>query len=143
MLELLALVVLVAIFFGVSLSAALSGVIVALIVVFVVCAASVFISPFIEAFWVRLTTATPKPKKAKPADRFANIKTLEFNPKTQGWALILFVTYLITAIIILATGLSDTDAWRKMPTFIGFLIPALPFVFMLIISIIKKRASKH
>ena len=149
MLELLALVILVAIFFGISLTAALHGIIKFVLIILGLCILLVIITPAAEKFWEWFTNVPPE--TPKPQVQPKPIKKRKKNTKANlisGWIVVFIICFLITGIIILISGVIETNAWRSMPIFIQLLVPHLPFIAILTTSLVrdqiyKKRASKH
>ena len=153
MLELLALIILIAIFFGISLSAALNGV----IIIFVSILAGWFLlallfPPFADLFeWnqdrkKKQAIANQARRKEAQAKRAAK-KAAKQNKYPWAGAIIVFVfMYLVTALFIILVGLIIRNFIPNMtfniPEWLMLLLPATPFVAFEIIACIKNRARR-
>ena len=153
MLELLAFVILVAIFFGISVSAALNGVIivfVAIIVIWLLIAA--LFPPIVDAFeWnqerkKKQEIINQEKRKAAQAKRNAK-KAAKQGKYPWGGAILIFVfLYLVTAIFMMLIGLIIEKIFPNvnysMPEWLMLLLPATPFITLEIVAFIKKRARR-
>lgn len=153
MLELLAFVILVAIFFGISVSAALNGVIIlfaAIIVIWLLIAA--LFPPIVDAFeWnqerkKKQEIINQEKRKVAEAKRAAK-KAAKQGKYPWGGAILAFIfMYLITALLIMIIGLIIQKFFPElnysMPNWLMILLPATPFVMIEIIASIKKRARR-
>ena len=153
MLELLAFVILVAIFFGISVSAALNGVIivfVAIIVIWLLIAA--LFPPIVDAFeWnqerkKKQEIINQEKRKAAQAKRNAK-KVAKQDKYPWGGAILIFVfMYLVTGFFIIFIGLVVKIFVPNMvfniPEWLMLLLPATPFITLEIVAFIKKRARR-
>ena len=148
MLELLAAVILVAIFFGVSLTTALYGIIQTILIIIALSTVVVILTPFAERFWEWFNNVPEQKPKLQEQPKLA--KKRPRNAKRNniiGWIVVFVLCFLITGIILLATDVINTSEWQSIPIYVRIFIPHLPFVAILATSIIKnqinkKRASK-
>lgn len=153
MLELLAFVILVAIFFGISVSAALNGVIiifVAIIVIWLLIAA--LFPPIVDALeWnqerkKKKEIADQQKRKVAEAKRAAK-KAAKQGKYPWGGAILAFVfMYLVTALFIMLIGLVVENFIPNMafniPEWLMLILPATPFITLEIVAFIKKRARR-
>lgn len=153
MLELLAFVILVAIFFGISVSAALNGVIiifVAIIVIWLLIAA--LFPPIVDALeWnqerkKKQEIINQEKRKAAQAKRAAK-KAAKQGKYPWGGAILAFIfMYLVTALFIMLIGLVVENFISNMafniPEWLMLILPATPFITFEIVAFIKKRARR-
>ena len=141
MVEFLAFIVLVAIFFGVSLTTALYGTIKAILWIIGLSILYAMLSPALEKFWawftdvepIKNTTKSTPTKKRTPNAKRNNI---------GGWIVIFIICYLITTIILYAFNIVETDGFDKLPIIIKILIPSLPFIAIFATLFIKNAINK-
>lgn len=136
MLELLAFIILIAIFFGISLSAALHGALIFLAVVFVIACIATIAAPYISALsggFVPSGTPKPatKPSKAR-VQKPHNLIVMDI--------VFFIVTYLISAIVLMIMGISENP---NIPIIVKLLLPSLPAVVFYIVILCKKHIKKH
>lgn len=146
--ELIGIVILVAVFFGISFSAALHG-----IISFVLWASviGVVLYGIVSLFANSSKTAdVPQNKiQASPVPRKITKETEPIKiPSFVKWLTFFIISYLITLLFMTAIGLSEMCIKYNVPIWVDFSIPALPFILVLVISLIKngvqnkKRAPK-
>lgn len=131
MLDLLALVILIAIFFGISLGAALNGALVALLVIFALSAIFVIIEPYASAFsggYVPAKNAQKKPKK--PA---------KSHPIIKGVVAFVIIYFISLIFLIFITSFLSIP-YVPMPILLT--ITALPGIAYVSKGIIKTRINK-
>lgn len=145
MLELLAFVILVAIFFGISLSAALHGVIVFIIWAIVLFWGIMLLLPPIYDFLEpKVKTQINKPKQAPAKAR----KPKEINYKRsafRGGFIVFVFTYLLTAVILMIIYeiyFSITKTHVPIPSWLAFLLPFMPFTMIEIYRYMKNHANR-
>lgn len=153
MLELLAFVILVAIFFGISVSAALNGVIivfVAIIAIWLLIAA--LFPPIVDALeWnqerkKKQEIINQEKRKVAEAKRAAKKAAKKGKNQWAGAILIFVFMYLVTALFIMFIGLVVKNFVPNMtfniPEWLMLILPATPFITIEIIAFIKNRASR-
>ena len=153
MLELLAFVILVAIFFGISVSAALNGVLTVFISIVAIWLLIGLLAPSIlDAFeWnqerkKKQEIINQEKRKVAEAKRAAK-KAAKQGKYPWGGAILIFVfLYLATAIFIKLIGLIIEKIFPNvnysMPEWLMLLLPATPFITLEIVAFIKKRARR-
>lgn len=153
MLELLAFVILVAIFFGISISAALNGVIivfVAIIAIWLLIAA--LFPPIVDALeWnqerkKKQEIINQEKRKVAEAKRAAKKAAKQGKNQWAGAILIFVFMYLVTAFFIMFIGLVVKNFVPNMtfniPEWLMLILPAMPFITIEIIAFIKNRARR-
>ena len=153
MLELLAFVILVAIFFGISVSAALNGVLTVFISIVAIWLLIGLLAPSIlDAFeWnqerkKKQEIINQEKRKVAEAKRAAK-KAAKQGKYPWGGAILIFVfLYLATAIFMMLIGLIIEKIFPNvnysMPEWLMLLLPATPFITLEIVAFIKKRARR-
>ena len=153
MLELLAFVILVAIFFGISVSAALNGVLTVFISIVAIWLLIGLLAPSIlDAFeWnqerkKKQEIINQEKRKVAEAKRAAK-KAAKQGKYPWGGAILAFVfMYLVTAIFMMLIGLIIEKIFPNvnysMPEWLMLLLPATPFITLEIVAFIKKRARR-
>lgn len=153
MLELLAFVILVAIFFGISVSAALNGVLTVFISIVAIWLLIGLLAPSIlDAFeWnqerkKKQEIINQEKRKVAEAKRAAK-KAAKQGKYPWGGAILAFVfLYLVTAIFMMLIGLIIEKIFPNvnysMPEWLMLLLPATPFITLEIVAFIKKRARR-
>ena len=159
MLDFLILVILVAIFFGISLTAALHGILQVILWIIVISVVLTLAFPFLEKFWHWFTTPAKEPNKTvKPIQpKLALSKSAQAKYKKSkenksssiiGWVIYFIVSYFITSMfIVIFQDRTGTTTWyTSLPHPIGiiieFLLPCIPFIVTLAYSLIKKHVGK-
>lgn len=133
MVDLLALVVLVAILFGIGLASALNGVIILFISIVIGWSAVLLLGPLALGLYFKINNLPP-PKQPKKPKKPAN--------PTGGAILVFLFTYLLTALILWVVLEFSTFELPKAPSWVAFLLPAIPFLIIYIVRGIKNRAGK-
>jgi Mn2+/Fe2+ NRAMP family transporter len=148
MIEFLAFIVLVAIFFGVSLSTALYGTINAMLIIFLISFVFVLLTPSAKKFWEWFTDVEPQKPQTPAAKK--STKKRKVNAKRNnicGWIVVFIICYLITACILFAINFLEIEGIRQLPIAIKIALPSLPFIaifasYYIKNAIDKKRASR-
>ena len=135
MVDLLALVVLVAIFFGIGLASALNGVIILFISIVIGWSVVLLLGPLALGLYFKINNLPP-PKQPKKPKKPAN---------PTGGAILVFLflfTYLLTALILWVVLEYSTLELPKAPSWVAFLLPTIPFLIIYIVRGIKNRAGE-
>lgn len=136
--EFIGLVILVAMFFGISFSAALHGIISFVLWSLVI---GVILYGVISIFTYLLQPADVPQKtiQTKPVQQkvVRNTKPIKV-PSFVKWLIFLAVSYLFSLLFMVAIGLSETCIKYNVPVFVHLSIPALPFIVVLAVNLIKK-----
>lgn len=136
MLDFLILVILVAIFFGISLTSAMHGIIIAFLVITGVSFLLLIISPFLAKLWVNITTPATKSKAVKQTPK----QPAKKHP-ISSWMFFFVTSYLITFLLLVITGVSERLTNQKL-YYLDFLLPVIPFIIVFGYSTIKKIIHK-
>lgn len=153
MLELLAFVILVAIFFGISVSAALNGVLTVFVSIVAIWLLIGLLAPSIlDAFeWnqerkKKQEIINQEKRKVAEAKRAAK-KAAKQGKYPWGGAILAFIfMYLVTALFIMLIGLVVENFIPNIafniPEWLMLILPATPFITLEIVAFIKKRARR-
>ena len=127
--DLLVLVILVAIFFGISLTAALQGVLNIIFWVIFGCVILYGLSLIPEK---EVKKIEPQKRPTKPMKKSTS--------RAIGWVAFFFVSYLITILFLIIINFRVPSPVLNLV--LTLTIPCLPFLLAFIISIIKKHAKR-
>lgn len=147
--DLLILIILVAIFFSISLTAAFHGI----LQFFLTLVGIVIVLIILYYLFKPIDTPAPQPKptpqpapkpvaKKKPEEKF-KVKHPVLS-KIIGWSVFFIISYIITFYICIGTGITwSTEYLRSAEgAWLAFSLPAVPFILTLASSIIKKWTTK-
>lgn len=141
MADLLALIIIIALIFGISFQAAAMGVLGACI--------AIIGAPFLAEFahWFFSPGETQQPVKVAPKPKKPDPKPMpKWLKSTLNWCALLFVTYIITQLFLVTIGAYEriSEGFRQagLPFWLLFLVPAIPFLSIFAIAIIKRMINK-
>lgn len=137
MVDLLVLVILVSIFFGISLTSALHGILGSLGAVIVI---GIVLSLICSDFMSSNTSSQPA-QKATPRTEIKD------KPKKKHpilvWSTFFIISYFISLMFLVATGIDEgTEYMRNGGRWLKFVLPIIPFIIVFIISLVFKYKSK-
>ena len=141
MLDLLVLVILVAIFFGISLTAALHGILQAVGIIILIGIVFLFLQPWFE----KLPEPAQKPQPA-PQPKAIQQRTVIVKKKPKKdhniflWVIFFIISYLITGLFLTATEINRSTEYLRSAdgTWLVLTMNMLPFIIVLSYHLIKK-----